>query len=131
MRTALPNALRGPIGQVVTSFGDLCSWRRPDERDTQPDNSLAVIWERAGEPLPVVLSAMSEAKRLRVWGARIEGSVEGLVQLDCGVEVGDILRPQSGSWCGQALEVTGRQPIDLGTVAVLALRAVPDQPTYG
>ncbi len=125
MRNAIPAALRGPMAKVVTSFGDVCRWYCQREMTTA-DGSYAVYWQRHDNDVSVVLSYMSEGKRQRVWGDRTEGSVEGIVALEVGVEVGNILRPTSGSWCGQALEVVARNPIDMGTVAVLALKAVPD-----
>lgn len=132
-RERLARALSQPVERLVRQFGDRSDVRRP-EVTRGPDNSPREEWRTipgVTSPFPVLLARMTEADRLRSWGTELAAEVQAYVPLSVGVQVGDVLRPTTGSFAGIPHQVVEWEPNDYGGLAALALTRVPPRPDFG
>jgi hypothetical protein len=130
----LPRILRRAMARTVRSFGVRCHVRRPRDLQNQPDNSTAIVWEKVSaipEPVRVILGALDEQARQRLFGERIEASMIGTTELRHGITEKDILRPTSGAFLNRYFKVTATRPIDEATLVDLYLVEVDAEPDYG
>lgn len=126
--TQLEGALKGPIEFVMANFSVNATLRRRTNNPANdgPDGSPSNAVTQYVEPVRIVATRAAKIRLQRKWGQTTEAEIDGIVETEEQLQMGDFLKPLSGDLAGLWLEIVELGPVAFGRITELGLRAVPE-----